>query len=74
MYDSLYGNYRTEKFTDIYPDVESFIADYKSIGIPVSITEDIAQTVYYLLYANYGNSHIASSDEMKFKYKLFSLI
>ena len=72
--DSLYGNYRTRKFTDIYPNVQSFLAEYKNIGIPKSVTNEIAQTIYYLLYANYGNSHIASSDENQFKYKLFSLI
>ena len=72
--NSLYGNYRTRTFTDIYKDVDEFLKDYKNIGIPTSIDDPTAQLVYYLLYANYGNSHIASSDENKFKYKLFSLI
>lgn len=72
--DSLYGNYRTRKFTDIYPNVQSFLAEYRNIGIPISVPNEIAQTIYYLLYANYGNSHIASSDETQFKYKMFSLI
>lgn len=32
------------------------------------------ELVYYLLYANYGNSVIASSDENRFKYQLFSIM
>lgn len=72
--NSLYGNFRTRKFTDIYPSASDFLNDYKNVGIPTSVNETTAQMIYYLLYANYGNSHIASSDENQFKYKLFSLI
>lgn len=38
------------------------------------LTSDLPTTVYYLLYARYGNSTIASSDENQFKYKVFSTI
>ena len=31
-------------------------------------------TLYYLLYARYGNSHIASSDENQFTYKMWSIV
>lgn len=31
-------------------------------------------TLFYLLYARYGNSSIASSDTMQFKYKLWTII
>lgn len=72
--NSYYGNYRTRKFTDIYPNVDAFITDYNSVGIPKQIQEDLAKTLYYLLYARYGNSHIANNDENQFKYKLFSTI
>ena len=71
---SLYGNYRTRKFTDIYPDVTTFTNDYKNIGIPTTITSENISTLYYLLYAKYGNSHIANSDETQFKYKLFGTV
>ena len=33
-----------------------------------------AKTLYYLLYARYGNSHIANRDINQFKYKVFSII
>lgn len=72
--DFLYGNYRTRKFTDIYPEVTSFMDDYKNNGIPAEIKDESATTLYYLLYARYGNSHIASSDETRFKYNLFSIV
>ena len=71
---TLYGRFRQNKFSDIYPDSATFITDYSSIGIPQSITQDKAETLYYLLYANYGNSVISSSDTNRFKYKLFSII
>lgn len=71
---SLFGNYTTNKFTDYYGKVEDFIADYKLVGIPQTISDDSISTLYYLLYATYGNSHIASSDPTQFKYKLFSII
>lgn len=74
LHDSLYGNYRTRKFTDIWEEVDAFIDDYSGVGIPTTISEESVTTLYYLLYARYGNSHIASSDENQFKYKVFSTI
>ena len=65
--NSLYGNFRTRKFTDIYPSASDFLNDYKNVGIPTSVNETTAQTIYYLLYANYGNSHIARSAENQSK-------
>lgn len=71
---TLYGNYRQKTFADNYPDANTFIADYKSIGIPTTITDQTATTLYYLLYARYGNNTVASSDTTRFKYQLFSTI
>ena len=71
---SLYGNFRTRTFTDIYTSFEDFSEDYQSCGIPTRISDENLTTLYYLLYARYGNSNIASSDENQFKYKLFSTI
>ena len=72
--NSEYGNYRTKKFTDFYQNAQDFVNDYHLCGIPSTITDDTATTLYYLLYARYGNSHIINSDENQFKYKLFSII
>lgn len=71
---SLYGNYRTQKFTDIYEDVNSFLNDYHDLGLPVTIDDSNASILYYLLYSRYGNSRIASSDPERFKYNLFSIV
>lgn len=74
---SYYGRYRTRKFTDIFPDANTFLNEYNGNGIPTTINSESELTptlLYYLLYANYGNSHIASSDENRFKYKLFSIV
>lgn len=72
--ESVYGNFRTKTFSDIYGSVDEFLAEYKTVGIPTTLTDDTAKTLYYILYANFGNSHIASSDENRFQYQLFSTI
>ena len=71
---SLYGNFRTRTFSDIYTELELFKEEYTNCGIPTTISDTNITTLYYLLYARYGNSCIASSDETQFKYKLFSTI
>lgn len=71
---SLFGNFPTRKFTDIYPDKDTFLSDYNTNGIPKIISDTSATTLYYLLYARYGNSHLVNTDENQFKYKLFSTI
>lgn len=71
---SLYGNFRTRTFSDIYTTFEDFKEDYISNGIPTTLNDQNIQTLYYLLYSRYGNSCVASSDENQFKYKVFSTI
>lgn len=70
----LYGNYRNKTFSNIYEKVENFLSDYQNNGIPTTISEDSARTLYYLLFAKYGNSPIANADETQFTYKMWSLI
>ena len=71
---SLYGQDRTKTFSETWETAAKFIEDYNSIGIPATISSESATTLYYLLYARYANSHIASSDPNRFKYNLFGLI
>lgn len=73
MYSNFQDFYNI-KFTDAYPDVGEFLNDFRTVGIPAQITEDSATTLYYLLYARYGNSTIANADNNQFKYKLFATI
>lgn len=71
---SLYGNYRSRTFANIFESFEVFNETYSNCGIPTSISTASLTTLYYLLYARYGNSSIASSDENQFKYKVMSTI
>lgn len=71
---ALYGNYRNLKFTDVWEEESSFSEDYQNNGIKATISLTTITTLYYLLYARYGNSTIASFDVNQFKYKVFSII
>lgn len=71
---SLYGNFRTRTFSDIYDTVDTFKIAYGESGVPVVLNDESLDTLYYLLYARYGNSNVASSDENQFKYKVYSTI
>lgn len=61
-------------FTEIYPNLDTFINDYKNNGIPTTISDDSAKTLYYLLSARYGTWQIASDSSDIFSMKLFSII
>lgn len=61
--------------------VDVFIYNYQNCGIPTTIRSaasgtliNSAQTLFYLLYARYGNSSIANADENQFMYRLYSTI
>lgn len=71
MFENMYS---TKKFTEIYETLNDFIYDYNNIGIPKIISVENCTTLYYLLYAKFGNSPIANYDETQFKFKLFSII
>ena len=66
--------YNTKKFTDFYSNVDAFLQDYKSNGLPTTISDVNATTLFFLLYPKYGNSSISNLDENQFKYRLFSII
>lgn len=73
----LYGNYRNRKFSDLFESADEFLDAYKESGLYASnnkISDDSCKTLFYLLYSNYGNSTIASSDENQFKYQIFTTI
>ena len=66
--------YSTQTFTNIYDSVDKFMYDYENLALPQTITNENATTLYYLLYAKFGNTPIANYDVNQFKYKLFSVI
>lgn len=72
---SLYGSYRQVKFCDIWPTYESFYNSSLEIKIPTNFQKDSSlEILYYLLYSEYGNSTVASSDTNRFKYAMFRVI
>lgn len=73
MNNSLYGNFRQPKFTDIWGDIDTFLLDVQNSELSVLEAADL-KILYYLLYGQYGNSVIASSDTEQFKYKVYSII
>lgn len=80
MCNSYYGSYRTRTFADIFPDVDTFTEGFSEspfnendIGVIANLST-LLPKIYYMLYAHYGNSHIAYSDENQFKYYLWTLL
>lgn len=69
------SDYSTVQFNDIWESDAEFLYDYQHVGIPTTIAVNTsAKTLFYLLYARYGNSPIANLDINQFKYKIFSII
>lgn len=66
--------YDTKLMTEIWDEASDFLTDYQNVGIPTTISTQNATTLYYLLYARYGNTPIANYDENQWKYKIFSVI
>lgn len=72
--DSYYGGYRTRTFADIFPSLADFSSRMRETPIDFSGLSDKVEMLYYLLYARYGNSHIAFTDENQFRYNVFTLM
>lgn len=66
---------RHKKFHEFWGyDVDAFLLEATTNGIPLMISEDSAKTLYFLLLAEYANSTIANLDENQFKNRLFGII
>lgn len=75
MQADLFGAYYTNvKLTDVWSEADTFVNDCQNCGIPMPVTEQSLTTLFYLLYARYGNDIIASSDVNRFKYAVYSII
>lgn len=73
--------YETRTFAEIFDDYGSFKYYYQQCQYPKMLDSDDSnnkisnlQTLYYLLYAKYGNSPIANYDENQFVYKVFGIV
>ena len=69
-----FPEYDTKLFTEIWEEVSDFLYDYSNAGIPKTISNTNATTLYYLLYAKYGDNPIANRDINQFKYKVLAII
>lgn len=74
--NSYYGSYRTRTFADIFSSFDEFELAYNEVGLTIDFNAEYLtlKQLYLMLYAHYGNSHIAYSDENQFKYYLFSIL
>ena len=75
--NSMTPQYDTMLFTEVWDEASEFVTDYKSSGLYSAnnkISDASASTLFYLLYAKYGNSPIANMDVTQFQYKVFSII
>lgn len=70
-----YGVNITPTFHELFQDDAAFLAEYKNGMFPTEISDASCRTVYYLLYARYGNDEIADNiDVNQWKAHLMSLI
>jgi hypothetical protein len=80
--NSYYGGYRTRTFEEIFEgnaelgksSYEVFAEEIKGLDLPLKISDEKLQDLFYLLFSYYGHSHIKSSSEEQFKYRLGSII
>lgn len=62
------------KFYDVFVNANQFKNDYNNSGLGGNMRDDSLTQLYYLLYAEFGASTIASNDPNMFKYQCFSLM
>ena len=70
-----YDIYNFPTFSDEFPSATEFKDYYLNCGIPAKLLDtNNINTVYYLLYAQYGNTPIAFTDENQFRYNIMTRI
>lgn len=81
----IFQGYDTRTFAEIFPSDEDFSDYYENCGAPNRLLTGTAQdginydnygieAIYFLLIANYANSHIVSYDENRFKLQVMQII
>ena len=70
-----YDIYNFPTFSDEFPSATEFKDYYLNCGIPAKLLDiNNINTVYYLLYAQYGNTPISFTDENQFRYNVMTRI
>lgn len=72
--NSAFGQYNTRKFSEIYETASDFTDAAEACQLDIDLTTAELTTVYYLLYARYGNSSIVNYDENQWNYKLWAIL
>lgn len=79
--NSYYGGYRTRTFTEIFTaegdegaTYEEFARILAETPFAAKLADVDTELLFYMLYARYGNSHIAFSDENQFIFSLFTMV
>lgn len=71
------SGHTTKTFSEVFDSQQNFLDEYADSGFDAmgnGLKEESLKTLFLLLFARYGNSHIANLDENQFKYKVFSTI
>lgn len=64
-----------KKFNEVFETSSEFVNEYRNSGLNSQlITTENLTKLYYLLYAQYGNSYFIGKDIDQTLYKLFSII
>ena len=71
--------YNKLTFAEVWPSQQAFLDDYSSLGgylvMPnAAVSENALKTLYFLLYARYGNNPIVNNDVNQWKFKIFAVI
>lgn len=75
----IFGPYQNLTFSQVWKDYNTFKTDYDTLIVGFAentapVTVNSLQTIFYLLFAKYGNNPIANSDVDQFKMKIISII
>lgn len=74
----LYGSFRTRTFSEIWPSYKEWAQDWDACELPLASQigdskDSMVVALYWLLFSRYANSHLAASDELQGKYRIFSV-
>lgn len=69
----MFACYRSKLFTDVYPDVNSFIQAQKSTGL-IKISDDSLTSLYGLIYSQYGDRDVLADTDYQFNMQIASKI
>ena len=71
---SLGGEYCNPSFVEVFNSAESFLEGYHNCGIPTTVADESITTLFYLLYAKFGQTPIKSNDKNLFAYRCYQII